>query len=61
MNFFYVKKILFRCSLKCAIDLDKAISNKFFIKVLNYPKRKKHPVLNAESSGILNVIFLFIN
>jgi len=44
VNFFYVKKILFRCSLKCAIDLDKAISNKFFIKVLNYPKRKKHPV-----------------
>jgi hypothetical protein len=35
-------------SSKCAIDLDKAISNKFFIKVLNYPKRKKHPVYSFE-------------
>ena len=49
MNLFYVKTILFSCSLKCAIDHDKAISNKFFIKVLNYLKRKKHPVYSEEA------------
>jgi hypothetical protein len=32
-------RVLLGCSLKWAIDHNKAISNKFFIKVLNYPKR----------------------
>ena len=63
-NFFYAKKILFSCSLKCAIDHDKAISNKFFIKVLNYPKRKKHPVFRRVSfysqiSLMSWVVFIF--
>jgi hypothetical protein len=44
MNLFYAKKILFSCSLKCAIDHDQSISNKFFIKVLNSVKWEKHPV-----------------
>jgi hypothetical protein len=53
--FFYAKKILFSCSLKCAIDHDQAISNKFFTKVLNSVKWEKHPV---ESFYHLIIIFV---
>jgi hypothetical protein len=38
LNVLYAKKILFSCSLKCAIGHDQAISNKFFSKVLNSVK-----------------------
>jgi hypothetical protein len=38
--FFYAKKILFSCSLKCAIDFDKAISNKKKNKRYFYLDRK---------------------
>ncbi len=40
--------------LKWAIDQGKAISIKFFIRVLNYPKRKKHPSFIRRNSTVEN-------